>query len=218
MPARLGTAALDHLTDDDLAARSQEGNDLAQQALIQRYRRFASAKGRGFYIAGGDDDDIDQEALIGLYKAVRDYRNDRQASFRVFAELCINRQIMTAIKTAQRRKHQPLNQYVSLSPVPDEEALDRIVERLLGDHHAADPAEDVMADDDAQAVDRALAAALSPFEVDVVRLFLQGRSYQEIGVTLDRDPKAVDNALQRAKRKLGSSDIGLSPEVAAPVA
>jgi RNA polymerase sporulation-specific sigma factor len=204
LSSRPGTAALDHLTDDDLAARAQRGNDIAQQELIQRYRRFASSKGRGYYIAGGDADDIVQEALIGLYKAIRDYRGDRQASFRVFAELCITRQIMTAIKTARRRKHQPLNQYVSISPFGRDEPPEWSVEHLLDDHRAADPADDIVADDVAQAVDRVLEGMLSGFEVDVLRLFIEGRTYQEIGFELGRHPKSIDNALQRIKRKLGA--------------
>ena len=218
MYSRSATVELDHLTDDDLAARAQEGSDPAQQALIQRYRRFASAKGRGYYIAGGDADDIAQEALIGLYKAVRDYRSDRQASFRVFAELCITRQIMTAIKTARRRKHQPLNQYVSISPARGEEPPESFAEHLLRDHRTADPADDVVADDRAQAVERAMEAMLSGFEVDVLRLFLEGQTYQEIGAVLGRHPKSVDNALQRIKRKLGPHRVHPSLSLVAPVA
>lgn len=202
MSPRSGTAAVDHLDDDDLAIRAQQGNDLAQQALIQRYRRFASFRGRGYYIPGGDADDIVQEALIGLYKAVRDYRPDREASFCVFAELCITRQIRTAVKTAQRRKHQPLNSYVSISRPRPEDSTEVAVEGLVDDH--SDPADDVIAADDARAVDRAVAAMLSGFEIDVLRLFVAGQSYQEIGAVLGRRVKAVDNALQRVKRKLSS--------------
>src|SRR5436305_1559179 len=115
MPFRFITAPLTELSDDELALQAQAGDALAQQALLDRYRRFVRAKARGYFLVGGDNEDIQQEALIGLYKAVRDYRVDRQASFRAFAELCITRQIITAIKTATRQKHQPLNQYVSIS-------------------------------------------------------------------------------------------------------
>ncbi len=198
MSPRSAIVALESLQDDALVARAQEGDDLAQQALIQRYRRLACARGRGYYLPGGDADDIVQEALIGLYKAVRDYRSDRQASFRGFAEVCITRQIMTAVKTAGRRKHQPLNHYVSISGPPEEGSL----ERMLDDHHAADPADHVVADGDAAAVGRRVASVLSGFEVDVLRLFVAGQSYQEIGTLLGRQVKSVDNALQRIKRKV----------------
>ncbi len=207
---RSGTAAVEHLTDDDLALRAQQGDDLAQRALIQRYRRFASSRGRGYYIPGGDADDIVQEALIGLYKAVRDYRAERQASFRVFAELCITRQIRTAVKTARRHKHQPLNQYVSISRPRSEGSAEAAVECLIDDH--ADPAGDVIAADGARAVDRTVATMLSGFEIDVLRLFLTGQSYEEIATRLGRQAKAIDNALQRIKRKVAdraSNEVSL---------
>lgn len=202
MSSRSGVVELENLHDEALVARAQAGDDLAQQALIQRYRRFASTRTRGYYLPGGDGDDIVQEALIGLYKAVRDYRSDRQASFRGFAEVCITRQIHTAIKTAGRRKHEPLNHYVSISRSRGEEANDVELERILDDHHALDPAESVVADGDAATVDQGMASVLSGFEVDVLRLFVAGESYQEIGALLGRQVKSVDNALQRIKRKL----------------
>ncbi len=202
MSPRSATVEVDGLSDDLLVARAQRGDDAAQQALIRRYRTFASAKSRGFHLVGGDDDDIVQEALIGLYKAVRDYRSDRQASFRTFAELCITRQIMSAIKTACRRKHQPLNHYVSISRSRDEGPPESFLEQLFDDHHAMDPAEGVVAADVARTLDEAVEAMLSDFEVEVVRLLAEGRTHKEIGAHLGRDPKAVDNALQRIKRKL----------------
>ena len=202
MSPRSGVVELEGLHDDGLVARAQAGDDLAQQALIQRYRRFASTRSRGYYLPGGDADDMVQEALIGLYKAVRDYRSDRQASFRGFAEVCITRQIQSAVKTAGRRKHEPLNHYVSISRSRGEEANECELERMLDDHHAQDPAESVVADGDAAAVDQGMASVLSGFEVDVLRLFVAGESYQEIGALLGRQVKSVDNALQRIKRKL----------------
>ncbi len=202
MSPRSGNAALDHLDDDALAVRAQQGNDLAQQALIQRYRRFASSRGRGYYIPGGDVDDIVQEALIGLYKAVRDYQPDRQASFRAFAELCITRQIRSAVKAARRYKHQPLNHYVSISSPRREESTEPVAERLVDDR--ADPAEDVIAVASARAVEATVASVLSGFEIDVLRLFVTGQTYEEIGARLGRRVKSIDNALQRIKRKLGA--------------
>lgn len=195
--------------------RAQQGDDLAQQALIERYRRFASWRSRGYYLPGGDDDDIVQEALIGLYKAVRDYRSDQRTSFRSFAQVCITRQIQTAVKTAGRRKHEPLNYYVSISRSGDAEHFDHELERILDDHHVLDPAERVVAHGDSVAVEQRMASVLSGFEVEVLRLFAAGESYQEIGKLLGRQAKSVDNALQRIKRKLSdrapsASNLALS--------
>ena len=211
MSPHLATAALDELSDDDLVVLARQGDDLAQQALIQRYRRFACSKGRGYFIAGGDDDDITQEALIGLYKAVRDYRPDRPASFRAFAELCITRQLATAIKVARRQKHWPLNQYVSISADRDDEPGDPSIERMLTDTGAVDPAEHVVGDENAQATGRAVAAMLSGLEVEVLKLFVEGKSYEEIGAQVGRRAKSVDNALRRIKRKVQ----GRRPELVA---
>lgn len=206
MSPRPATAALDELHDDDLVALAQQGDDLAQQALIQRYRGFACSKGRGYFIAGGDDDDIVQEALIGLYKAVRDYQPDRPSSFRAFAELCITRQLLTAIKTARRQKHWPLNQYVSISAERDEPG-EPSVEHLLADAGPSDPADHVVGGEDARATGQAVAAMLSRLEAEVLRLLVEGKSYEEIGAQVGRRAKSVDNALQRIKRKVGSRRI-----------
>lgn len=207
MIVRSGSGAvLSELSDDELAIQAQQGNQLAQEALIERYRRFARAKARGYFLVGGDADDIEQEALIGLYKAVRDYQAERLASFRGFAELCITRQIITAIKTATRFKHRPLNQYVSISGSPsgDDEPQDRGVEDLLSDHHAADPVDQVISAERMGAMKDAMSSVLSGLEVDVFNLYVAGRSYQEIGNQLGRHVKSIDNALQRIKRKLDS--------------
>lgn len=207
MTARFtSVASLTELNDDELADLAQRGDSLAQETLIERYRRFARAKARGYFLVGGDADDIEQEALIGLYKAVRDYQADRLASFRGFAELCITRQIITAIKTATRFKHRPLNQYVSISgsPTGDDEQHERGVEDLLSDHSAADPAEQVLASERMATMRDAMASMLSGLEVDVLNLYVAGRSYQEIGDQLGRHVKSIDNALQRVKRKLDS--------------
>ncbi|HEY2430025.1 MAG TPA: sigma-70 family RNA polymerase sigma factor, partial [Acidimicrobiales bacterium] len=129
--------------DDELVARFQSGDDAALAVLLERYRRFARAKTRGYFLIGADSEDIEQEAMIGLYKAVRDFRSDRQASFRAFAELCITRQVITAVKTATRRKHQPLNQYVSISSVRrGDDGAERPVEDLLDDRRESDPADE----------------------------------------------------------------------------
>jgi RNA polymerase sporulation-specific sigma factor len=215
--SRLSAAPLVECSDDDLAVRAQGGDRLAQQTLIERYRRFARAKGRGYFLVGGDSDDIEQEALIGLYKAIRDYQPDRQASFRAFAELCITRQIITAIKTATRQKHQPLNQYVSISGSrsTDDSNSDRVVEDLLDDSPSSDPADQVVSGERLDSLRSAMAEMLSGLEVDVLRLYVEGKSYQEIGDTLGRHVKSIDNALQRIKRKV---DAHLADEAASDLA
>jgi len=209
---RFGTP-LTSREDDELAVMAQDGDREAQQVLIERYRRFARAKGRGYFLVGGDGEDIEQEALIGLYKAIRDYQVDRLASFRAFAELCITRQIITAIKTATRQKHQPLNQYVSISGVRGgDDAGERTVEELLDDHKVADPADQVVSGERMDAMRSAMNRMLSGLEVDVLRLYVSGKTYQEIGEELGRHVKSIDNALQRIKRKI---DVHLVDEAEA---
>jgi RNA polymerase sporulation-specific sigma factor len=193
------------LPDDELAARHQAGCHESLETLIERYRRFARAKARGYFLVGGDADDVEQEALIGLYKAARDFRPGHLASFRAFAELCITRQIITAIKTATRQKHQPLNQYMSISGVrgsddPGERSVDELL--LLREGGGADPAERVVDDQRMDVMREHMAEMLSGLEVDVLRLYVEGKSYQEIGEHLGRHVKSIDNALQRIKRKL----------------
>jgi RNA polymerase sporulation-specific sigma factor len=212
MSFRFTSIPLTELSDDELAVLAQGGDSLAQQALIDRYRRFVRAKGRGYFLVGGDSEDIQQEALIGLYKAIRDYQVDRQASFRAFAELCITRQIITAIKTATRQKHQPLNQYVSISASrPADDGGERPGEELLDDHAVADPADQVVSAERIASMRVAMTELLSSLEVDVLRLHVNGMSYQEIGEQLGRQTKSIDNALQRIKRKL---DVHLAEESA----
>ena len=215
--SRFTATPLAECTDDDLAVKAQGGDRSAQQVLIERYRRFARAKGRGYFLVGGDSDDIEQEALIGLYKAIRDYMPERQASFRAFAELCITRQIITAIKTATRQKHQPLNQYVSISGSrsTDDQQSDRVVEDLLDDSPSSDPADQVVSGERLDSLRGAMAEMLSGLEVDVLRLYVEGKSYQEIGDVLGRHVKSIDNALQRIKRKV---DAHLDAEAASDLA
>jgi RNA polymerase sporulation-specific sigma factor len=195
---------LTELSDTDLVALFQAGDTSALDTLINRYRRFARAKGRGYFLVGGDHDDVEQEALIGLYKAARDFRPEHQSSFRAFAELCITRQIITAIKTATRQKHQALNQYVSISGTRNgDDSGERAVEELIHVHrHGSDPADRIVADERFDAMRDRMAEVLSGLEVDVLTLYVEGKSYQEIGDHLGRHVKSIDNALQRIKRKL----------------
>jgi len=203
-PPRLDAAALARLSDTELVARSQRGCAPSLDALLGRYRRFARAKSRGYFLVGADRDDVEQEAMIGLFKAARDFRPEHEVSFRAFAELCITRQIITAIKAAGRRKHQALNQYVSISAgAPDDDEAQRRGDELLQQRGATvDPADGLVADERLRALRQRMAEVLSRFEVDVLSLYVEGRSYQEIGDHLDRHAKSVDNALQRIKRKL----------------
>jgi RNA polymerase sporulation-specific sigma factor len=202
MPSRIIGLSLADLGDEDLVARFQHGDLDALNLLIERYRRFARAKSRTYFLVGAESDDIEQEGMIGLYKAARDYRADRQTSFRAFAEVCVTRQVFSAIKSATRQKHQPLNQYVSISGTRSRVTGDRTVEEFPDDRHACDPAEALLSRERMEALRQAVADALSRLEVDVLRLYVEGKSYQEIGERLGRHVKSIDNALQRIKRKL----------------
>jgi RNA polymerase sporulation-specific sigma factor len=192
---------------EDLALvfRARSGDRRALDEVIRRYAGFVRLKSSSYFLAGGDSDDLIQEGLVGLYKAVRDYRSDKDTSFRSFAELCITRQIITAIKTATRYKHAPLNGYVSFSHTPA--GHDDGSECTLGDALAGpsveDPARRVIASQELQALVGCLGTSLSRLEASVLALYLEGRSYEEIGQIVTCDPKAVDNALQRVKRKVG---------------
>jgi RNA polymerase sporulation-specific sigma factor len=189
-------------SDDTLVDRCQLGEEAALNLLLERYRSFARAKARGYFIAGGDLDDLEQEGMIGLFKAVRDYRPEREASFRSFAELCITRQIITAIKTATRQKHRPLNQYVSLWGMRLVDDPGEALVEELPHHRVPDPADELVSSEDLADMHTSLARMLSGLEVDVLQLYVEGRTYQEIGERLGRQAKSIDNALQRIKRKL----------------
>src|SRR5579875_1281832 len=196
-------AQLVELDDEELVRLFQSGEGSALDVLLQRYRRFARAKTRTYFLVGADADDIEQEGLIGLYKAARDFRPDRQSSFRAFAELCVTRQVISAIKAANRQKHQPLNRYVSNSGVLGSDGpAEGAVEEMLGDHRACDPADEVVSQEQIGAIRRSMAENLSELEVEVLRLYVEGKSYHEIGCHLGRHVKSIDNALQRIKRKL----------------
>ena len=194
-------AAFDTLTDEELAALSGMGDTAAGNSLLHRYHGFVRMKARGYFLVGADLEDLVQEGMIGLFKAIRDFRSDRQASFRAFAELCVVRQIITAIKTATRHKHQPLNSYVSIHASADDDG-DEGSEDLLGFEREDDPALRLLRSEEAGGVRRMLSALLSELEVEVLDMYLEGQSYQEIADSLGRHTKSVDNALQRIKRKV----------------
>lgn len=190
-------------TELDLILAAQNGQDWAVSELVIRYKNFVRGKARSYFLAGADRDDIIQEGMIGLFKAIRDYRSDRETSFRSFAELCITRQLITAIKTATRQKHAPLNSYVSLSrPAVADEQGDRVLADILAAKEICDPAEIVVSEWEAQSIRQGFTEALSGFETAVLKLYMEGKSYRDIADTLDRQVKSVDNALQRVKRKI----------------
>jgi RNA polymerase sporulation-specific sigma factor len=191
------------LADLQLVVRARNGDSAAMDALIRRYTGFVRLKASSYFLAGGESDDLNQEGLIGLYKAVRDFRADKETSFRSFAELCITRQIITAIKTATRFKHAPLNTYVSFSQTP---AGQDDGECSLGDALPGpgvdDPAVCVISTQELQSLVFCLGTGLSPLESDALRLYLEGNSYEEMAEELGCDTKTIDNALQRVKRKV----------------
>lgn len=186
-----------------LVLAAQSGDQGASSELVRKYRSLVRCKARSYFLVGGDREDVVQEGMIGLYKAIRDYDPTRQSSFRSFAELCVTRQMITAIKTATRRKHSPLNGYVSLSrSAGTEEEGERILTDILAAREICDPAEIVISAWEGDRIKQGLRDALSPFEAQVLRLYTEGRSYQEIAARLGRHAKSVDNALQRIKRKV----------------
>lgn len=190
------------MVDEEIIEDSRAGDDKALEYLINKYRGFVRAKARTYFLIGADREDIIQEGMIGLYKAIRDYREDKLSSFRAFAELCITRQIITAIKTATRQKHIPLNSYVSLNkPIFDEES-DRTLMDIISEERISDPEEMVINREEFSGIEAKMSEILSGLECDVLTLYLQGKSYQEIAVDLNRHVKSIDNALQRVKRKL----------------
>ncbi|MBQ2776721.1 MAG: RNA polymerase sporulation sigma factor SigH [Peptococcaceae bacterium] len=193
---------LEHLTDEELVSLAKDGDTMALEYLISKYKNFVRSKARTYFLIGADREDIIQEGMIGLYKAIRDYRYDRQASFRAFAEICVTRQIITAIKTATRQKHMPLNSYVSLNKPVYEEESERTLSDVLTQGKAGNPEELFIDQEDYLDIESTMQRILSPLEQEVVNLYLEGKSYIEIAQHLNRQVKSVDNALQRVKRKL----------------
>ncbi|WP_046213357.1 RNA polymerase sporulation sigma factor SigH [Paenibacillus wulumuqiensis] len=192
----------DYQSDEDLVEAVRQGDSEALEYLITKYKNFVRAKARSYFLIGADREDIVQEGMIGLYKSIRDFKNDKMSSFKVFAELCITRQIITAIKTATRQKHIPLNSYVSLDkPIYDEDS-DRTLLDVICGSQVSDPEELVINKEEFTGLEDKMSEILSELERKVLMLYLDGRSYQEIAVDLCRHVKSIDNALQRVKRKL----------------
>ncbi len=190
------------MEDESLVELVHEGDSAALEYLINKYKNFVRAKARSYFLIGADREDIIQEGMIGLYKAIRDFKEDKLSSFKAFAELCITRQMITAIKTATRQKHIPLNSYVSLDkPIYDEES-DRTLMDVICGTKVTDPEELIINQEEFDDIEVKMGEILSDLERKVLMLYLDGRSYQEISVDLDRHVKSIDNALQRVKRKL----------------
>lgn len=188
--------------DEEVVIEAKKGDKKAEEYLISKYENFVKSKAKSYFLIGADKEDIYQEGMIGLYKAIRDFKPHKLASFKAFAELCITRQIITAIKTATRQKHIPLNTYISLNkPIYDEES-DRTLLDILSSVKIADPEELVISREEVISIENEIGQVLSELELEVLMSYLEGKSYQEIAFDLDRHAKSIDNALQRVKRKL----------------
>lgn len=188
-------------TDEEIVLLAQEGDKDALVHLLETYKNLVRIKARSYFLIGADHEDIVQEGMIGLFKAIRDYRSDRQSSFRAFADLCVKRQIITAIKTATRQKHMPLNSYVSLNkPIYDGESDRTLLDVIEG--RVTNPEELYIHQEEYSSIQTMIDELLSSFERQVLSAFLEGKSYQEIADSLGRHVKAIDNALQRIKKKM----------------
>lgn len=190
-------------TDEELVARAKTGDDDATRKLLTRYHYFVRLKANSYFLAGGDGDDLIQEGYIGLFKAIRDFEHDRSTSFRSFAELCVTRQIITAIKTASRQKHAPLNTYISFSHSPSSADFDtRTLADVIPSGRTSDPVQQVISSEEVVSLTDCLVHMLSPLESQVLKYYLEGNSYEDIAAAIGHDTKTVDNALQRIKRKV----------------
>ena len=188
--------------DDKILEQIKSGNNFALEFLINKYKNFVRSKAKTYFLIGADKEDIVQEGMIGLFKAIRDFNDEKSVSFRAFAEICITRQIITAIKTATRQKHMPLNSYISLNkPVFEEEGERALIETINNDRNS-DPEYLFISKEELNGIEGKMNEILSPLELEVLYSYLNGSSYQEIAVTLDKPVKSIDNALQRVKKKL----------------
>jgi RNA polymerase sporulation-specific sigma factor len=194
--------SMEMMEDEDIVEIARNGEKEAEEFLVNKYKNFVRAKARSYFLIGADREDIIQEGMIGLFKAIRDYRFDKLSSFRAFAELCITRQIITAIKTATRQKHIPLNSYVSLNkPIYDEDS-DRTLMDVISGSKITDPEELIISREEFDDIEDKMGEILSSLEWQVLMSYLEGKTYQEIAMDLNRHVKSIDNALQRVKRKL----------------
>lgn len=192
------------LSDAELVALAQKNDNEAMDTIIERYKNFVRGKGRTYFLIGADKEDIIQEGMIGLFKAIRDFDPDKQAQFRSFAELCVTRQMITAIKSATRQKHIPLNTYISLSrPVYEDESEKTLLD-LVSLHYVSDPEQIFINEENLGNTEKEINDILSDLEKSVLELYINGKSYAEIGAVLHKEPKSIDNAIQRVKRKISA--------------
>ena len=190
------------MTDEQVVALAQDADGAALEFLLNKYKNFVRTKARSYFLIGADHEDIVQEGMIGLYKAIRDYRAEKLSSFRAFAELCVTRQIITAIKTATRQKHIPLNSYISLNKPIYEEDSDRTLLDVITEDGMSNPEEMIIDREDLTLIEGKIGQMLSDLEKDVLVRYMEGKSYVEIADEMNRHVKSIDNALQRIKRKL----------------
>jgi len=188
--------------DEQLLLRIKEGNDAALEELINKYKNFVRAKAKTYFLVGADKEDIVQEGMIGLFKAIRDFKDDKLVSFKSFAEICVTRQIITAIKTATRQKHMPLNSYISLNKPVFEDDGERTLMDTINHDSVSDPEVLFISKEELHRIEGKINEVLSSFELEVLYLYLQDKSYNEIATKLNKEVKSVDNALQRIKKKV----------------
>ncbi len=200
----IGQSFYGQFTDEELAARAKTDR-AAADFLLNKYKNMVRSRAKAYFLAGGDSDDLVQEGMIGLFNAVRDYNPDKEASFSSFAELCVRRQIFTAIKTAGRQKHIPLNTYVSLNKPIDDEQPDITLSDTIAGPVLSDPETLYIRNENLRAVEAEIDEKLTDLEKRVLILHLQGMSYSEISEIIDKPAKSIDNALQRIKKKLDES-------------
>jgi RNA polymerase sporulation-specific sigma factor len=197
------TQRFHHMRDEELVIFARQGHRIATEHLMMKYRHLVESKARSYFLVGADHEDVVQEGMIGLYKAIRDFRDDRLARFRAFAELCVTRQIITAVKMATRQKHVPLNGYVSLNGPTQESESDSSLLDFIADEKALDPVAVLIQDRESRILHDTVQNALSPLEANVLRCYMEGKSYREMSSELACRTKCIDNALQRVKRKIG---------------
>ena len=190
------------LTDEQLVRMAQEGSETAEEILIEKYKGLVKNKAKTYYITGADSEDVVQEGMIGLFKAIRDFKDDKLVSFKSFAEICVTRQIITAIKTATRQKHMPLNSYVSLNKPVFEDDGERTLMETINHDTVSDPELLFISKEELNRIEGKINEILSPLELEVLHFYLQGKSYQQIAVILSKEVKSIDNALQRVKKKI----------------
>ena len=211
------TQKYDGMTDEAVALLAQQGDQEAEEWILNRYKNFVRAKARPYFLIGADHEDIVQEGMIGLFKAFRDFDPEKLPSFKAFAEICITRQIITAIKSATRQKHIPLNSYVSLNkPLKTDEEGERTLMDVLAENHSANPEELMIGDERYRVIEEQIDAELTDLERGALVLYLEGKSYQEIAEGLGTHQKSIDNALQRVKRKIEKIIYAKEPESPRP--